>query len=163
EEECIKQGHTYLPTQNVLEMTQDMLSQSPNEVIELQQLENMIQILVEDTKLVKQEHELAIPSLYYSELKIVQKLYHNYNDTNKYNNIIKHEQLKNMIKILVEDTKLVRKEHELSIPSLYYSELKSVQNLYRNYTYTNKLKEIEQSELLLEIGEIEQRNQVTYA
>ncbi|MFQ6299239.1 AAA family ATPase, partial [Escherichia coli] len=47
--------------------------------------------------------------------------------------------------------------------SLYYSELKCVQNLYRNYTYTNKLKEIEQSELLLEIGEIEQRNQVTYA
>ncbi|TGQ85564.1 ATP-dependent RecD-like DNA helicase, partial [Mesorhizobium sp. M1C.F.Ca.ET.204.01.1.1] len=31
------------------------------------------------------------------------------------------------------------------------------------YTYTNKLKEIEQSELQLEIGEIEQRNQVTYA
>src|SRR5699024_6701778 len=26
EEECIKQGHTYLPTQNVLEMTHDMLS-----------------------------------------------------------------------------------------------------------------------------------------
>ncbi|TGU92524.1 ATP-dependent RecD-like DNA helicase, partial [Mesorhizobium sp. M8A.F.Ca.ET.173.01.1.1] len=91
-----------------LEMTQEMLSQPPNEVIEHQQLENMIQVLVEDTNLVKQESEIAIPSLYYSELK-------------------------------------------------------SVQNLYRNYTYTNKLKEIEQSELQLEIGEIEQRNQVTYA
>src|SRR5699024_2471197 len=108
EEECIKQGHTSLPTQNVLEMTHDMLSQPPSEMIDRQQLEDMVQYLVEESKLVKQENELAVPSLYYSELK-------------------------------------------------------SVQNLYRNYTYTNKLKEIEQSELLLEIGEIEQRNEVTYA
>ncbi|MFQ3843604.1 ATP-dependent RecD-like DNA helicase [Staphylococcus pseudoxylosus] len=108
EEECIKQGHTYLPTHNVLEMTQDMLSQPPSELIETQQLEQVLQDLVNDTKLIQQENEVAIPSLYYSELK-------------------------------------------------------SVQNLYRNFTYTNKLKEIEQSDLLLEIGEIEDRNNVTYA
>ncbi|WP_214269461.1 SF1B family DNA helicase RecD2 [Staphylococcus pseudoxylosus] len=108
EEECIKQGHTYLPTHNVLEMTQDMLSQPPSELIETQQLEQVLQELVNDTKLIQQENEVAIPSLYYSELK-------------------------------------------------------SVQNLYRNFTYTNKLKEIEQSDLLLEIGEIEDRNNVTYA
>ena len=35
--------------------------------------------------------------------------------------------------------------------------------MYRNFTYTNKLKEIEQSDLLLEIGEIETRNDVNYA
>ncbi|MCI8279984.1 MAG: ATP-dependent RecD-like DNA helicase, partial [Staphylococcus xylosus] len=108
EEECIKQGHTYLPTNNVLEMTQDMLSQPPGELIETQQLEQVLQDLVNDTKLIQQENEVAIPSLYYSELK-------------------------------------------------------SVQNLYRNFSYTNKLKEIEQSDLLLEIGEIEERNKVTYA
>ncbi|MFQ3905979.1 ATP-dependent RecD-like DNA helicase [Staphylococcus sp. Mo2-7] len=108
EEECIKQGHTYLPTNNVLEMTQDMLSQPPTEMIDAQQLINVLQDLVNDTKLIQQENEVAIPSLYYSELK-------------------------------------------------------SVQNLYRNFTHTNKLKEIEQSELLLEIGEIENRNEVTYA
>ncbi|OEK70337.1 RecD/TraA family helicase [Staphylococcus equorum] len=108
EEECIKQGHTYLPTNNVLEMTQDMLSQPPAEMIDAQQLINVLQDLVNDTKLIQQENEVAIPSLYYSELK-------------------------------------------------------SVQNLYRNFTHTNKLKEIEQSELLLEIGEIENRNEVTYA
>ncbi|MDG0842612.1 ATP-dependent RecD-like DNA helicase [Staphylococcus equorum] len=108
EEECIKQGHTYLPTNNVLEMTQDMLSQPPAELIDAQQLINVLQDLVNDTKLIQQENEVAIPSLYYSELK-------------------------------------------------------SVQNLYRNFTHTNKLKEIEQSELLLEIGEIENRNEVTYA
>ncbi len=108
EEECIKQGHTYLPTNNVLEMTQDMLSQPPGELLETQQLEQVLQDLVNDTKLIQQENEVAIPSLYYSELK-------------------------------------------------------SVQNLYRNFSYTNKLKEIEQSDLLLEIGEIEERNKVTYA
>lgn len=108
EEECIKQGHTYLPTQNVLEMTQDMLSQAPSEIIEMQQLNHVLQELVNDTKLIQQENEVAIPSLYYSELK-------------------------------------------------------SVQNLYRNYAYTNKLKQIEQSDLLMKIGEIEERNQVNYA
>lgn len=38
-----------------------------------------------------------------------------------------------------------------------------MQNLYRNYAYTNKLKQIEQSDLLMKIGEIEERNQVNYA
>ncbi|RIP08353.1 ATP-dependent RecD-like DNA helicase, partial [Staphylococcus gallinarum] len=83
EEECIKQGHTYLPTQNVLEMTQDMLSQAPSEIIEMQQLNHVLQELVNDTKLIQQENEVAIPSLYYSELKSVQNLYRNYAYTNK--------------------------------------------------------------------------------
>ncbi|MCD8842854.1 ATP-dependent RecD-like DNA helicase [Staphylococcus gallinarum] len=108
EEECIKQGHTYLPTQTVLDMTSDMLSNQPQEIINHEQLEEVMQQLVDADKLISQDTEVAIPSLYYSELK-------------------------------------------------------SVQNLYRNFTYTNKLKEIEQSDLLLEIGEIETRNDVNYA
>ncbi|MCG7338549.1 ATP-dependent RecD-like DNA helicase [Staphylococcus sp. ACRSN] len=108
EEECIKQGHTYLPTQTVLDMTSEMLSNQPQEVISNEQLEKVMQQLVDNDKLIRQENEVAIPSLYYSELK-------------------------------------------------------SVQNLYRNFTYTNKLKEIEQSDLLMEIGEIENRNDVNYA
>lgn len=108
EEECIKQGHTYLPTQTVLDMTSDMLSNQPQE-------------------------------------------------------IINHEQLEEVMQQLVDADKLIRQDTEVAIPSLYYSELKSVQNLYRNFTYTNKLKEIEQSDLLLEIGEIETRNDVNYA
>ncbi|PTK92795.1 ATP-dependent RecD-like DNA helicase [Staphylococcus gallinarum] len=108
EEECIKQGHTYLPTQTVLDMTSDMLSNQPQEIINYEQLEEVMQQLVDADKLIRQDTEVAIPSLYYSELK-------------------------------------------------------SVQNLYRNFTYTNKLKEIEQSDLLLEIGEIETRNDVNYA
>ncbi|MCD8870186.1 SF1B family DNA helicase RecD2 [Staphylococcus gallinarum] len=108
EEECIKQGHTYLPTQTVLDMTSDMLSNQPQE-------------------------------------------------------IINHEQLVEVMQQLVDADKLIRQDTEVAIPSLYYSELKSVQNLYRNFTYTNKLKEIEQSDLLLEIGEIETRNDVNYA
>lgn len=108
EEECIKQGHTYMPTQTVLDMTSDMLSNQPQE-------------------------------------------------------IINHEQLEEVMQQLVDADKLIRQDTEVAIPSLYYSELKSVQNLYRNFTYTNKLKEIEQSDLLLEIGEIETRNDVNYA
>lgn len=51
----------------------------------------------------------------------------------------------------------------IAIPSLYYSEIKSVQNLFRIKTHTNKLTEIEQSDLQMHIGEIEDANQVNYA
>lgn len=108
EEECIKQGHTYLPTQFVLELVQDILSNPPSEVIDQSILANQVEQLVNEDKLVQQEAELAIPSLYYSEIK-------------------------------------------------------SVQNLYRNFTYTKKLKDIEMSDLLLEIGNIEDQNTVSYA
>ncbi|MQH60534.1 ATP-dependent RecD-like DNA helicase, partial [Escherichia coli] len=46
---------------------------------------------------------------------------------------------------------------------LYYSEIQSVQNLFRIKTHTNKLTEIEQSDLQMHIGEIEDANQVNYA
>jgi exodeoxyribonuclease V alpha subunit len=108
EEECIKQGHTYLPSQFLIDNVQDMLSNPPAEEIERKQIEAQIEQLVNDSKLIQQEDQFAIPSLYYSEIK-------------------------------------------------------SVQNLYRNFTYKKKLKDIETSELLLEIGDIEDKNNVSYA
>ncbi|MCQ9277971.1 SF1B family DNA helicase RecD2 [Staphylococcus borealis] len=109
EEECIKQGHTYLSNDYIIDVTQQILSnKQQGEAIEQQQLEDVLQILSEESKLILDNHRVAIPSLYYSELK-------------------------------------------------------SVQNLYRIQTYKNKLKEIEQSDLQLHIGEIEDSNNVNYA
>lgn len=108
EEECIKQGHTYLPAETILKSAQTMLSTQGGEIIEIHQLEEMLQILMEEDKLILDQQKIAIPSLYYSELK-------------------------------------------------------SVQNLYRILTHTHKLNELEQSDLQLHIGEIEDSNEVHYA
>lgn len=59
--------------------------------------------------------------------------------------------------------RLIIDNEQVAIPSLYYSEIKSVQNLFRIKTHTNKLTEIEQSDLQMHIGEIEDANQVNYA
>lgn len=109
EEECIKQGHTYLAYDYVIEVTQEMLSD-------------------------KRQGET-----------------------------IEHRQLEEVLQNLSEENKLIFDNQRVAIPSLYYSELKSVQNLYRIKTYKNKLKEIEQSDLQLHIGEIEDNNNVNYA
>ncbi|HIA6978419.1 TPA: SF1B family DNA helicase RecD2, partial [Staphylococcus aureus] len=108
EEECIKQGHTYLPINVVIDLTVDVLNYQDEEVIEPEKLDEMLQYLNEEKRL-----------------------------------IIDNEQV--------------------AIPSLYYSEIKSVQNLFRIKTHTNKLTEIEQSDLQMHIGEIEDENQVNYA
>lgn len=108
EAECIKQGHTYLPAETILKSAQTMLSTQGDEIIEIHQLEEMLQILMEEDKLILDQQKIAIPSLYYSELK-------------------------------------------------------SVQNLYRILTHTHKLNELEQSDLQLHIGEIEDSNEVHYA
>ncbi|MEL0538819.1 SF1B family DNA helicase RecD2 [Staphylococcus debuckii] len=108
EEECIKQGHTYLPKDYVIEATQDTLSQVHSESI--------------DAKL-----------------------------------------LEEMILQLTEEEKLVEADETLSVPSLYYSEVKSVQNLYRIEAHQTKLETIEQSDLQMHIGEIEDMNKVNYA
>lgn len=108
EEECIKQGHTYLPAETILKSAQTMLSTQGDEIIEIHQLEEMLQILMEEDKLILDQQKIAIPSLYYSELK-------------------------------------------------------SVQNLYRILTHTHKLNELEQSDLQLHIGKIEDSNEVHYA
>ncbi|MFW3517886.1 ATP-dependent RecD-like DNA helicase [Staphylococcus caprae] len=108
EEECIKQGHTYLPNSYVIDPTQEMLNDGTDVTIA-------------------------------------------------------RETLEEMILQLSEEKKLILSDEQVSIPSLYYSELKSVQNLYRIKTNTTKLKEIEQSDLQMHIGEIESYNKVNYA
>ncbi|MBU5270777.1 ATP-dependent RecD-like DNA helicase [Staphylococcus caprae] len=108
EEECIKQGHTYLPNSYVIDTTQEMLNDGTDVTIA-------------------------------------------------------RETLEEMILQLSEEKKLILSDEQVSIPSLYYSELKSVQNLYRIKTNTTKLKKIEQSDLQMHIGEIESYNKVNYA
>ncbi|WKU13631.1 SF1B family DNA helicase RecD2 [Staphylococcus devriesei] len=109
EEECIKQGHTYLTYNHIIEVTKEILSnEQGEEVIEAPQLERVIQLLSEENKLISDNDRVAIPSLNYSELK-------------------------------------------------------SVQNLYRIKTFKNKLKQIEQSDLQIHIGSIEETNGVSYA
>ncbi|MCE5097533.1 SF1B family DNA helicase RecD2 [Staphylococcus devriesei] len=109
EEECIKQGHTYLTYNHIIEVTKEILSnEQGEEVIEAPQLERVIQLLSEENKLISDNDRVAIPSLYYSELK-------------------------------------------------------SVQNLYRIKTFKNKFKQIEQSDLQIHIGSIEETNGVSYA
>ncbi|WP_337220516.1 ATP-dependent RecD-like DNA helicase [Staphylococcus epidermidis] len=107
-EECIKQGHTYLPRTIVIETTQNLLNEDIEKPIET-------------------------------------------------------EQLLEIIDVLSEEKKLISEADQVSIPSLYYSELKSVQNLYRIKTNTSKLKEIEQSDLQIHIGDIESQNEVNYS
>lgn len=111
EEECIKQGHTYIPHDQIIEATYNVLTQNSN-------------------------HD---------------------------DNQIKQEQLHTMLQELNEEKGIIVANEKVSIPSLYYSELKSVQNLYRIKTHTNKLKDIEQSDLQIHIGEIETNNEVSYA
>ncbi|WP_154835833.1 SF1B family DNA helicase RecD2 [Staphylococcus pasteuri] len=111
EEECIKQGHTYIPNDQIIATTFNVLTQNNN------------------------------------------------NDDNQFN----HEHLQTMLLQLNEEKRLIVDKEKISIPSLYYSELKSVQNLYRIKTHTTKLKEIEQSDLQLHIGDIETNNEVSYA
>ena len=77
--------------------------------------------------------------------------------------VISTKMLEQKIEQLSEEKKLIQSEEQVSIPSLYYSELKSVQNLYRIQANNKKLKEIEQSDLQMHIGEIESLNQVNYA
>ena len=58
---------------------------------------------------------------------------------------------------------MIEADETLSVPSLYYSEMKSVQNLYRIQSHQTKLIDIEQSDLQMHIGEIEEMNDVNYA
>ncbi|MCM3069111.1 ATP-dependent RecD-like DNA helicase [Staphylococcus warneri] len=111
EEECIKQGHTYMPHDQIIEATYNVLTQNSNH----------------DDNQIKQEH------------------------------------IHRMLLVLNEEKRIIVDNEKVSIPSLYYSELKSVQNLYRIKTHTSKLKEIEQSDLQIHIGEIETSNEVSYA
>lgn len=72
--------------------------------------------------------------------------------------------LVNALTELCEEKKLlVEHEKNIYIPSLFYSETKTVQVLHRLMNHQNQLKQFEQSEIMLAIGEIEQLFEVSYA
>ena len=64
---------------------------------------------------------------------------------------------------LTEEKKLIEVDHMIAIPSLYYSEIKSTQNLFRVYSHNEALTQFERSDIQLHIGEIEEMNEVHYA
>ncbi|UOB19797.1 ATP-dependent RecD-like DNA helicase [Macrococcus armenti] len=64
---------------------------------------------------------------------------------------------------LTEEHKLVNHEKNIYIPSLFYSETKAVQILHRLMNYKDQVKQFEQSEVLLAIGELESMFEVSYA
>ncbi len=75
--------------------------------------------------------------------------------------VIEPEKLDEMLQYLNEEKRLIDNEQvELEFIIL---KIKSVENLFRIKTHTNKLTEIEQSDLQMHIGEIEDANQVNYA
>ena len=63
EEECIKQGHTYLPINVVIDLTVDVLNYQDEEVIEPEKLDEMLQYLNEEKRLIIDNEQVVIPSL----------------------------------------------------------------------------------------------------
>lgn len=108
EETCIKQGHTYLPQEALINETIQLLSKNEGEDIRYEAIED---IMVQ----------------------------------------------------LTEEKKLIEVDHMIAIPSLYYSEIKSTQNLFRVYSHNEALTQFERSDIQLHIGEIEEMNEVHYA
>lgn len=64
---------------------------------------------------------------------------------------------------LTEEHKLVEHEKNIYIPSLFYSETKAVQILHRLMNHKDQVKQFDQSEVLLAIGELESLFEVSYA
>lgn len=108
EETCIKNGHTYLPVEALLNAAIELLSKNMTEPIEAAPMQECMTQLVEEQKL-----------------------------------------------IAVDDV--------VAMPSLYYSELKSTQNLYKVANHTHALTKFDLSDIQLHIGEIEEMNDVSYA
>ncbi|MBA8758867.1 ATP-dependent RecD-like DNA helicase [Staphylococcus schleiferi subsp. coagulans] len=108
EETCIKQGHTYLPQEALINETIQLLSKNEGEDVRYEAIED---IMVQ----------------------------------------------------LTEEKKLIEVDHMIAIPSLYYSEIKSTQNLFRVYSHNEALTQFERSDIQLHIGEIEEMNEVHYA
>ncbi|MGV3244108.1 SF1B family DNA helicase RecD2 [Staphylococcus sp. 11261D007BR] len=77
--------------------------------------------------------------------------------------LIETELIKNTLSYLYEEKKLVHFDDNVSMPSLYYSELKSTQNLYKIVNRTDTLQTFDISDIQLQIGEIESQNKVSYA
>lgn len=75
EETCIKQGHTYLPKETLVTESLQLLSKNSQVPIETTLIEEVLTQLVEENRLVDDQENIAIPSLYYSELKSAQNIY----------------------------------------------------------------------------------------
>ncbi len=108
EETCIKQGHTYLPQESLINETIQLLSKNEGEDV-------------------------------------------------------RYEAIEDIMAQLTEEKKLIEVDHMIAIPSLYYSEIKSIQNLFRVYSHNEALTQFERSDIQLHIGEIEEMNEVHYA
>ncbi|UXR70662.1 ATP-dependent RecD-like DNA helicase [Staphylococcus sp. IVB6238] len=80
EETCLKNGHTYLPTDALIHAAIELLSKNQSEVIEEAPMQECMTQLVEEQKLIAVDEVVAIPSLYYSELKSTQNLFKVAND-----------------------------------------------------------------------------------
>ncbi|MGT2377779.1 helix-hairpin-helix domain-containing protein [Staphylococcus aureus] len=59
EEECIKQVHTYLPINVVIDLTVDVLNYQDEEVIEPEKLDEMLQYLNEEKRLIIDNEQVA--------------------------------------------------------------------------------------------------------
>ncbi|QLK86006.1 ATP-dependent RecD-like DNA helicase [Staphylococcus sp. 17KM0847] len=108
EETCIKNGHTYLPTEALLNEAAQLLSKNI---------------------------DIEIP----------------------------YDAMETCLIQLVEEKKLINIDEVIAMPSLYYSELKSTQNLYKVAQHQQSLTQFELSDIQLHIGEIETQNEVSYA
>ncbi|MBI5975854.1 SF1B family DNA helicase RecD2 [Staphylococcus canis] len=71
--------------------------------------------------------------------------------------------IRETIDYLDEEQKLIVVDEDVSLPSLYYSELKSTQNLYKIHTRTDTLSQFDESDIQLQIGQIEEEYNVSYA
>ncbi|MBF0719500.1 ATP-dependent RecD-like DNA helicase [Staphylococcus sciuri] len=77
--------------------------------------------------------------------------------------VVNKDQINGVIIEMSEENKLIIENDNCFLPSLYYSEAKSVQIIHRLYQHQDELKEIEKSDLQLHIGQIEDMNDVSYA
>ncbi|WP_323708453.1 ATP-dependent RecD-like DNA helicase [Mammaliicoccus sciuri] len=77
--------------------------------------------------------------------------------------VVNKDQINVVIIEMSEENKLIIENDNCFLPSLYYSEAKSVQIIHRLYQHQDELKEIEKSDLQLHIGQIEDMNDVSYA
>ncbi|MCO4340963.1 ATP-dependent RecD-like DNA helicase [Staphylococcus agnetis] len=75
EEICIKQGHTYLPKDTLMTESSTLLTKQHETTIDQTMLEDVLSQLIEEQRLINDNDHIAIPSLYYSELKSSQNIY----------------------------------------------------------------------------------------
>ncbi|REH76724.1 ATP-dependent RecD-like DNA helicase [Staphylococcus felis] len=76
---------------------------------------------------------------------------------------IETTQIKETLTFLYEEKKLINFEENVSLPSLYYSELKSTQNLFKILSNVEMISKFDDSDIQLQIGQIEEQNHVYYA